>query len=279
MVSEKKKENVQLLVKHIHEYPMIGVINLENLPAQQFQKMRKSLMKNDVIISVNRKRLLSRALSASKKAGVEELNGKLTGMPALLFSKGNPFALYATLQKSKSQAPAKAGQKAPRDIVVKAGPTNFAPGPIISELAAVGIKTKVENGKLAVISDTTIVHEGAEITGKVAETLKRLDIQPMEIGLNLVAVLEDGFVYEAKHLRVDEDEYRNNFTTAAQEAMNLAVETVYLFSETTDIIIQKAFREAKAVGVEQNIMTEDTRDAILAKAEAQANSVKEEAHL
>jgi large subunit ribosomal protein L10 len=42
--------------------------------------------------------------------------------------------LYKILQKSKSSAPAKAGQTAPNDIYVKAGKTSFAPGPIIGEL-------------------------------------------------------------------------------------------------------------------------------------------------
>ncbi|MBI2112759.1 50S ribosomal protein L10, partial [Candidatus Woesearchaeota archaeon] len=35
------------------------------------------------------------------------------------------------LEKNKSNAPAKPGQVAPKDITVKAGATSFAPGPII----------------------------------------------------------------------------------------------------------------------------------------------------
>mgnify|MGYP000252813721 CR=1 FL=1 len=76
---------------------------------------------------------------------MDQLTEKIKGMPALLFSKENPFTLYSILQKNKSPAPAKANQEAPKDIVVSAGPTTFAPGPIISELAEVGIKTKVDN--------------------------------------------------------------------------------------------------------------------------------------
>src|SRR3989338_3328826 len=155
MVSEQKKERVHALVRLIQDYPIVGVVNLENLPAKQFQKMRKTLSKDDVLLYVSRKRLLLRALQESKKKNIEQLQEKVKGMPALLLCKGNPFALYSTLQKNKSEASAKAGQTAPRDIIVKAGPTNFAPGPIISELAVVGIKTKVESGKLAIIDNVT----------------------------------------------------------------------------------------------------------------------------
>src|SRR3989344_765014 len=111
MVSQQKKQLVQQLIKDIDQYPIVGVLNLQNLPAQQLQAMRAMLKQ------------------------------KVKGMPALLFTKDNPFALNVLIERNKSEAPAKAGQTAPRDIVVKAGPTSFAPGPILSELAAVGIKT------------------------------------------------------------------------------------------------------------------------------------------
>ena len=279
MVSPEKQQQVQQLVQKLKEYPIIGVVNLENLPAAQFQVMRKNLLESGVVISVARKRLLQRALQESKKDHLDQLQEKLDGMPALLFSKGNPFALYSTLQKSKSEAPAKPGQKAPRDIMVKAGPTSFAPGPIISELAAVGIKTKVEQGKLSVIADTIIVKEGETISPKVAETLKRLDIKPMEIGLNLVVVWENGLVFAAKQLHIDEAEYAQKLTTAAQWAMNLAIEAAYPTKETAETLLQKAFREAKALGLEQNILTAETRGEILAKLERAAVAVKQEANL
>ena len=206
-----------------------------------------------------RKKILQLAISQAKKPGLEQLGDRAKGMPALILSNNNPFELQKILQKNKSEAPAKAGQTAPKDIVVKAGATNFAPGPIISELAAVGIKTKVEAGKLAIMVDTTVAKEGALITPKLAETLKRLDIKPMEIGLNLVAVWENGMIFEAKHLAIDEDEYIRNITLAAQWAMNLAIECVYLTEETTELLVQKAYRESKAVGEESKLLNEEAQ--------------------
>jgi len=279
MVSQQKIELVLNLTKQIQNSPIVGLLNLENLPATQLQTMRSTLRKKDVLIVMTRKRLLQRALDNSKKNNIAQLSDKIKGMPALLLSKENPFTLYSIIQKSKSKAPAKGGQTAPRDIVVKAGPTNFAPGPIISELAAVGIKTKVEAGKLAIMQDTTVVKEGGIISPKLAETLKRLDIQPMEIGLDLVAVWENGLVFGAKELHIDEAAFAQNLIEAAQWAINLAVEAAYPTTDTTELLLQKAFREAKAVAIDQNILTEETRGEILAKAERQALAVKEEGHI
>ncbi len=279
MPSDNKIKLVTELIEKAKTYPIIGVVNMQSLPAQQLQKMRSTLRKKGVEIIMTRKKLIKRALKSTGKDNVDSLIENLKGMPALLFSSDNPFALYSTLQKSKSEAPAKAGQVAPRDIVVKAGPTNFAPGPIISELASVGIKTKVDAGKLAILNDVTVAKEGDEISPKLAENLKRLDIKPMEIGLDLVAVWEDGFIFKAKDLRVDEAEYSANFTQAEQWAFNLAMDTGYLCEATVEPLVQKAFREAKNVAVEAGILSADTTDAVLAKVEAQAVALKSEAKL
>ncbi|HIG92724.1 TPA: 50S ribosomal protein L10 [Candidatus Woesearchaeota archaeon] len=277
MPSEIKKKLVQQIIKDVKEYPIVGVVDLQNLPAPQLQVMRSLLLKKQIKIIMARKRLLQLALKEVKKDNLMQLSDKIKGMPALIFSKDNPFTLYGIIQKNKSDASAKAGQTAPRDIVVKAGPTSFAPGPVISELAAVGIKTKVEGGKLAIISDTTVVKEGEVISAKVAETLKRLDIKPMEIGLNVVAVWENGIIFLSKQLHIDEAEYAHNVAQAAQWAINLAVEAVYLTADTTETILQKAFREAKTLSVESSFITELTAGDILAKAEAEAVSVQESA--
>lgn len=279
MVSEFKKKLVEQLAVKVQSFPIVGMVNMQSLPAQQLQNMRAMLRDKGVEIFMARKKILSLILEKSGQKGIEELTKRMRGMPALIFSRDNPFILYSTLQKNKSEAPAKAGQRAPKDVIVKGGPTSFAPGPIISELAAVGIKTKVDGGKLTIISDVVVASEGDEISAKLAETLKRLDIKPMEVGLDLVAVWEDGSVFEAKQLRIDEDEYRAQFTQGFVWARNLAVEAGIFTAETTEIIISKAVREARAVSCESAFMTEDTKEDILAQSERQALAVKREANL
>jgi large subunit ribosomal protein L10 len=282
MVNEKKKELVLKTIEAIQKYPIVGVVNMENLPAQQLQKMRAMLRTKGVKIVMLRRKLITLALNEASKAGkknIEQLIEKMKTMPALIFTNDNPFTLYGTIQKNKSEAPAKAGQTLPKDVVVPAGATNFAPGPIISELAAVGIKTKVDNGKLTIIEDTTVAKDGDVVSPKLAETLKRLDIKPMEIGLDLVAVWENGLVFNAKELHIDEAEYIDNLTQAAKWAMNLAMESGYTTKETVELLLQKGHREAKAVAIEAAVINDDTRDDILAKSEREAQSLKTEVKL
>ena len=99
MVSEQKKQLVRQLVKDINQYPIVGIVNLQNLPAQQLQNMRSMLKGKGVKLSMTRKKLLELALNQSKKENIQSLKQKIKGMPALLFTKDNPFALNSLIEK------------------------------------------------------------------------------------------------------------------------------------------------------------------------------------
>src|SRR3989338_1749214 len=167
-VAEYKKKIVDDIVRLIKEYPIIGVVNMENLPAPQLQAMRAQL-RGKVALTMTKKRLMKIALEQVKneKKGIEKLKEHLNGMPALIFTKDSPFILSKILQKNKSSAPAKAGQTAPKDIIVNKGSTGFAPGPIIGELGMIGIKAGVEGGKVAIKEDVLVARQGEQIKPKV----------------------------------------------------------------------------------------------------------------
>jgi len=279
-VAEYKKEIVNELIKMINEYPIIGIVNMENLPAPQLQKMRAQL-RGKFVITMTKRRLIKLAFeqTKSKKKGLEQLENHLGGMPALIFTKENPFKLSRTLQRNKSPAPAKAGQTAPRDIIVNKGPTPFAPGPIIGELAMVGIKSGVEDGKVAIKEDTVVAKAGEKIKPKVAEILSRLGVQPMEVGLDLVAVYEDGLIYGRDVLAVDEKEYLGRLSNAARWAFNLAIEAGYTTKDTIQVLLGKAHNDAKNLGVSRNIFEKGIIESLLGKADRQMKSVKSTANI
>ncbi|MFW5746337.1 MAG: 50S ribosomal protein L10 [Nanoarchaeota archaeon] len=273
-VSEAKKKEVSEFVELVQEYPVVGIVNMMGLPTPQLQAMREQL-RGKVLIRMTKKTLAKRILDQAqkKKEGVEQLEGFLKGMPAFIFTSENPFSLFKTLKKNKSNAPAKAGQTAPGDIVVPAGPTPFAPGPVIGELGAVGIKAGIENGKVAIKQDSVVAKEGETISGQLAGLLTRLGIEPMEIGLDLVAVYQDGTIFEKKMLDIDEQEYLDNITSGHRWAFNLAMEAGVFTPETTELMFVKAQRDSTALAISEGIFTQDIMDVLLSKAAAQARSV------
>jgi large subunit ribosomal protein L10 len=274
-VPESKKQAVKDIIKLAKEYPIIGAVNMENLPAPQLQKMRSQL-RDKVVIKMTKRRLMKLAIeqAAKDKPGLELILPQLKGMPALLFTRENPFSLYKTLQKSKSNAALKPGQRAPRDITVPAGPTGFAPGPIIGQLGQVGIAAGIDAGKVVIKKDSKVAKEGDIVKSELAAILARLNITPVEIGLDLVAAFENGVIFTKDVLSVDEKVYLDNIAKGHRWAFNLAMFAGIPNKQTMTHLIAKAFRDAKAIAVSQNIYADRVMPDILAKAHKQMLSVK-----
>ncbi|MBW2993506.1 50S ribosomal protein L10, partial [Candidatus Woesearchaeota archaeon] len=279
-IAKYKRKVVEDFARLIREYPIIAAVDMENLPAPQLQKMRSQL-KELVVLKMAKRRLIRIAIEQAKKDKKEigKIEPYLTGMPALMFTKENPFRLYKIIGKSKSSAPAKAGQIAPYDLIIPAGPTAFAPGPIIGELGMLGIKTSVEGGKIAVVSDSVVVEEGEVIKPKVAELLARFNIEPMEIGLNITAIYENGTIYKRDVLAIDEAAFLKQLQDAHTWAFNLAVEAGYYTKEVVETMIPKAFNEAKALAKEAKIMCDMIAGELVETAERQALNLKAEAKI
>ena len=257
-VSDKKKQTVVELTKKLESGSIIGIIDLTNLPSAQFQKIKHKLRK-DLNVIVAKKSLIKIAIENVKgsKKGIEKLEKYLEkSMPAILLTDKDNFKIAKMLDKNKSSTAAKPGQIAPKDLKVPEGPTPFAPGPIIGELGAAGIKASIEDGKVIIKEESTIVKKGEEITQKQADMLAKFGIEPMEIGLNIAAIYQNGDIFDSDVLSIDEAEYLNRIKAAASEALNLAVFVTYPTKETVEILLQKAEREK--ISIESKLPEEET---------------------
>jgi large subunit ribosomal protein L10 len=274
-ISEEKKEEVSKITELLNQYPTLALIDLLDLPSAQLQVMRKKLGE-DTLVRVTKKRLIKKALEKCKdKKNIEDLNSHLDKIvPAILFSKQNAFKLSSFLRKNKTKVAAKPGQLAPRDITINAGPTPFTPGPIIGELGAMGLKATVEEGKIVIKEDAVVVKEGEEIQANVADLLVKLDIKPMELGLNLAAAYEEGLVLDKKVLDFNEEEYLDQIKQIASDAFNLTVGIGYVTEDNIQLLLGKAEREVKALIDAAGILTSENVGKVLSKAENEADNVK-----
>lgn len=246
--NERKIARVKQVSDLLNQYKVIGLVNMENLPALQFHRMTKQL-RGKAKVFMAKKRLIQFALKGSKKSNLPELVNTMQGMPALILSNDDPFKLYKEIGKSKSSAAAKPGQVAPKDLIIPAGPTSFPPGPIIGELGQLGIKTGVEGGKVSVKDDKVLVREGEVISAKAAGLLSKLGIEPMEIGLNVIAVYDDGMIYKRDVLGIDEAQVLAELKAVAWEALGVALELGYIANDTIKPLLMKAIREFNALNL------------------------------
>ncbi len=243
---KKKQEELENVQKLINSYSTIGILDTANLPSAQLQSLRSKLKKH-LLIRVTKKALIELALEKVQNANIKQLGAYLECYPALIFTNEKPFTLCKIVSKNKTTVSAKIGQIAPKDIIISKGPTQFAPGPVISEFGQAGIKTTVEGGKIAIKEDTTLLKKGELFTKEKANIATKLGIKPIEIGLKLVALYENGDIYTGNVLDINEQAYINNLGEANTHAKNLALFIAYPTKETVVSILQKAHLESQSI--------------------------------
>lgn len=273
--NQKKQDIVKKVEGLAKKYPIIATVDMENLPTPQLQGIREKL-RGTMEIFVAKKRLIKLGFDnvLKDKPGIDKLTASMRGMPGLIFTNENPFKLFKVLKQNKTQAPAKAGQHAPNDIEIKAGTTPFAPGPIIGELGMLGLQTGVEGGKVAIKKTKVVAKEGDVITPHLAGILTRLDIKPMEVGLNLVAVFENGTIIDKSVLDIDVDQYIADLGLAHNQAINLGVEASIFNKTTVEILLGKANRQAVNLVLNEGIIVKDKIKEVIGSANMKALSLK-----
>jgi len=274
MVSERKKQDVKRIRELIEKYPVIGILDLFKMPSRQLQSIRKDLRGN-VLMKMCKKRLIKLALKDVKgKKNIEILDKFTPKEPALIFTEMNAFEVFNTLKRNKSLRYAKGNDIAPNDIVVHAGPTSLMAGPAIGELQRVKIPAMVKEGKIHVRQDTIVVKKGEVISSQLANVLKKLDVQPMEVAVNLLVVWENGVVYEKEILDVDEELYAQNIREAHTYALNLCVNVCYPNKESIKILLRKAYQNGKNLGIKAKFLDRGVVKELMGKANSQAQMLK-----
>ncbi len=269
MPAKWKFEEVENLKKLISSYPVIGIVGIRNIPASLMQEMR-ARMRGKIVLRVSKRSLIARAL----ENGANELARYMEGEVGLIASNMNPFKVFREINEMRLRMPAKGGEIAPEDIIVKKGDTPFKPGPIVSDLQKAGIPASIRGGKVVIDKTVTLVKKGEKISKEVANALARLDIKPIEVGLKVYAIFEDGIIYTPDLLAVDVNKILQDMQNARMNAIALAIEISYPAKETMPLLLQKAYRNAYIVALESNIYTKETIEEFIRKAYLQAKELE-----
>ncbi|UCH32762.1 MAG: 50S ribosomal protein L10 [Candidatus Bathyarchaeota archaeon] len=273
-VLQEKTKEIEEIGKTMQRYKVIALASLQKVRAAQLQELRKKL-RSDAYLLVIKNSLMKRAIAKSKdKPDLDKLEAHLIGATIYLFTDLNPFKLVLLLEKSKVLTTAKSGDIAAFDVVVPAGNTGQPPGPIISQLGAVGLKTRIESGSVWINKDTLVAKKGEVISQRLAPILSKLGIKPVEAGLELKTVYDEGRIITEEQLRIDLNQIREDVKKAHKTAFYLSINSAYTTPENIGFLLQKAYQDAYRLSVNENIPTKDTIVDILRKANMQVLSLK-----
>ncbi len=275
MLKKDKPVELEKVKKLVQGYSTVCILDMHKMPAGSLQKIREAL-RGTAAIRMAKKVLIKKALESLEmneiKKRLDSINDKEI---ALLLANENPFRIFRVLKENRTSAPARTGDTAPADIIIAKGTTELPPGPAISTLQKLGLKTSVQQGKIFVMQEKTAVKAGEKITDDMVNAFNLLKMEPMEIGLEIVFAW-DGAMYEKSVLDIDVEDYRNRLLSAMQEAMNVAVNAGYPTEESIGIMIQKSFAEARELCMHSGIISKEFIEYVLIKAIREASLLKVE---
>ena len=266
-----KPDRVDELKDIVGREGIVGVVDISGVPAKNMLDMRSSL-RGMLTMTMAKKSLIRLAW---KEAGLSEENLEtlLEGaiQPCVVHTDSlNCYELFDELEKTRQGRAAKEGEIAPEDIIVEAGPTEFGPGPIVGEFNAVGIPAKIDKGAVAIQKTVTVVNKGDPIEGELGLMLSKLGINPIEFGLILMGVIDDGQVLSSSELDLDTDGLRNDIIQATSGAFNLAFNVQWFSIATMPALLSKASSEALSVALEAGVVNDETASVIISRANAHA---------
>jgi large subunit ribosomal protein L10 len=271
-VLEEKSSEVDAIKGILKEYKSIGIASLQKVRASQLQELKRS-MAGKVYLRVLKNSLMKLAIEEMDQEELKKLEEYLDGSNVYLFSDLNPFKLALLLERGKVRTTAKSGDIAANDVVIPAGNTAQPPGPVISQLNAVGLPTRIESGSVWVSKDTLVVRKGEVINERLAGVLSKLGIKAVELGLSMRAVLDNGLMIVGDQLKVDVGATRKSVEASNAEAFALALEIAYTTKETIKPLLQTAHQKAVALAVGAAIPTRDTIADLIRKANAEMASL------
>jgi large subunit ribosomal protein L10 len=271
-VLQEKIGEVETIKELLKEYKYIGIASLHKVRAAQLQALKKNLA-GKVYMRVLKNTLTKFAIDELKEDDLKKLEDHIEGSNLWLFTNLNPFKLALLLERGKVKTTAKSGDIAAMDVVIPEGNTGQPPGPIIGQLNAVGLPTRIESGSVWVSKDTLVVRKGETISERLAAVLSKLGIKAVEAGLSMTAVLDEGFIISGDLLKVDLEATRKNVEQSHSDAFALSLSIAYPTPENIIMLLQTAHQKAFALSLNAAVPTKETITDLIRKAHTEMLSL------
>lgn len=252
------------------KYSVTAIVKLEKVRSSQMLTLRKKLRDDVTFVSIKSK-VTKKAFSTLDLPGIKEISDQIVGQCMFMFTNMSPFKLNVLLAKNKLMLAARGGDKASIDVVIPAKNTGVAPGPMLTEFKEAKVPTKIDQGTIWITKETVAAKRGEVISTKLAALLGKLDIKPVEAGVELAGALEGGIVYTRDELSIDVEAFRSEIAKSHQEAISLSIEAGYITAENIITLLTKAARAAESVASEY--VSPDTIKRVIQRANSTARGL------
>jgi large subunit ribosomal protein LP0 len=185
-------------------------------------------LRNEATILMGKNTMIRKAVRdmLEEHPEFERLLHVLKGNVGFVFTNKDLKDVREKIVGNRVRAPAKAGAVAPDDVFVPAGPTGMDPGKT-SFFQALGIPTKIAKGAIEIVNQVHLIKAGNKVGPSEAALLNMMNISPFTYGLTIDCVYDDGVVFDASILDVDDEQLIGNLMSGIQRVAALSMAIHY----------------------------------------------------
>jgi len=249
-VRKQRKEIFDAKLRvYLGEFKNVLIVQIDNVGSSQMQKVRGALRGKGVVL-MGKNTLIRRIIRQEAVAHpqLENLLPYVVGNMGFVFTNGSLADLRKTILDNKVPAAAKSGQLAQSDVYIPPGPTGMDPGQT-SFFQALNIATKIVKGAIEIINTVHLIKHGEKVNSSHVALLGKLNILPFHYGFKVTTVYENGTVYDASILDIDQNELLQRFLRGVQKLAAVSLAIGYPTLASLPHIIAGGFQKLVAISL------------------------------
>jgi len=214
------------------------------------QRIRQAL-RGQAVLLMGKNTMMRRAIRMhlDENPDWEGLLPYITGNIGLVFTNDPDLRrIRDVCLGSKVPAAAKAGIKAPSDVIVPKGLTQLEPTKT-SFLQALNIASKINKGTIEILQDVQLIKKGDKVGSSEATLLQMLDIRPFEYGLQMIAVYDTGSVIDADVLDMTDRDILSKFAVGIANVASLSLGVSFPTVASFPHIFLNAYKNVLAIAL------------------------------
>jgi len=248
------------LEKAFQEYKNILIISVDFVGSKQMQDVRLAIRgKGEIIMGKNT--IIRKVIrdNSDKNPSLLNLLPMIKGNMGFIFSNGDLAAMRKQVMEFKMPAAAKAGVLAPVDVVIPPGPTGLDPGQT-SFFQTLNVATKIVKGTIEITGEVRLCFQGEKVTASAVALLSKLGMKPFEYGIKVNTIYENGDVYDAAVLDLNQDDLVTKFAGAVARVAAISYEIGEINATTVPHGIGKAFNALVAIAMGTDYEFEELKE-------------------
>jgi len=246
---------VEKLKDAVHAYKNVLIVGVDNVGSNQMQKVRVALRGKAVVLMGKNtliRKILRDMVEEEKLNKLEALIPNVVGNMGFVFTNSNLSDIRKTILESKVPASAKSGTFAPADVFIPPGPTGLDPGQT-NFFQALNIATKIVKGSIEIVSEVHLIKKGERVTMSHVAMLDKMNVRPFFYGFKVLTVYEDGTVYSADVLDMDQSALMDKFLGGVRKLAALSLAIGYPTAASVSHILNNAFKKLVAISLATEI--------------------------